>query len=187
MAEKAPATAHAPAPQSDIEKLADAILARGPKGPIELSGLDEDAQRRLTTPPTPKRWRMVKGKSEKGCTFTMHVVESKKLPHGRVTRLEDYKHPTAIYVVQAAGGQAPDGMPIYKGGQEPARLDPGEEPPKGALNPYFLQWRWETYYQEDLRLLVGKELRIAYCLDEAQFKAPWQDGRLGPLDAEQGD
>lgn len=161
-----------------IQELARSLIAQAPKSPLEMSGLSPEAQQTLTGTPTPKRWRLVPGKSEEtGATFDLHIVESRGMPHGRVTQLLNYRHPEGIYRSQSNGGRMPDGFPIWKDNKEYVPPE-GQEPPRSLLTPQYLQWRWTTFWQSDIRTIVGKELRQRYCLTDDGFKTPWQQGKV---------
>ncbi len=161
-----------------IKQLADAIMARAPRNPMEL-GLPEDAVRRLQGTPEPKRFRVIKGRSEDtGATFDMNVVESKSMPNGRITALNNYKHPEGMFTFEQAGGKVPDGFPILADTSKGWPSD--QEIPRHMLSNKYLQWRWTMFWQNDLRRLIGKQVVSHYCLDpETGLKTPWIEGRVG--------
>lgn len=169
-----------------IQQLADAMIARGPKSPLEMTGLDEDRQRLLTSPGQPKRYRMIPGKSEEtGSTFTLHVVESKGMPHGRIVQLVGYKHPDGMLVEERNGGKMPDGFPALKNQQEYPSIPEGQEVPRHMLTVRYLHWRWDNFWKADLKRLVGKELKSYHCRDgEEGLKTPWVAGKLAVVTPE---
>jgi hypothetical protein len=163
-----------------IEDLTRSILALAPKGPLEMSGLSLERQRALTEVPKPQRWRLVACKSEETeATFLACVVESKKMPGGRITQIHDYKHPCGVYAFVEVGGLVPDGFPMLRGdwkvsGEINDRTDPT------AFSPAYLAWRWENYFKRDLQRYIGKELKPFMCADAVKGMAtPWQEGTVG--------
>lgn len=64
--------------------------------------------------------------------------------HGVVAQLEGYTYPDGIEKDEADGGLAPNRL--------------GVRNKDGQLSPQFKQWRWENFYQLDLRTFVGKVL-----------------------------
>lgn len=163
-----------------IDNLARALIANQPKGPLEMAGFSPERQKALTSPPPNKRYRIVPGKSpETEATFDMLVVESKTHAHGRVTEIRNYRHPAGIYKHESAGGIVPDGMPIFNAGHVGSMVVDGTEPPKHMLSTIFLQWRWEAFYQKDLRRIVGDGKRLSgafaehLCAEPSGFKTPW--------------
>lgn len=73
-----------------------------------------------------------------GSTFSAEVQ------HGIVVTLGDYAYPTGFDSHQEEGGIVPNRMTI---------LDTNGQP-----SPEYRQWRWENFYQADLRSYVGKAL-----------------------------
>ncbi len=178
------ATKDDPKLDPNTKALADAIGAairenREP-GPFQRAGYSAERIAELTEAPKAKKWRKVACKSEEtGATFTACVVESKAHPAGRIIALENYTHPPGVAVYQSDGGLVPTGMQILRAGT--AAPEEGRVPPKHDLTPYYMQWRWEMFWQRDLRKFAGKELKRHFVVDEASWSTPWQDGRVGPL------
>ena len=174
-----------------IDRLAKAILNNGPKSPLAMTGMSEEKQRALVARPPGKRYRLIPGVSPRtGATFMMNVVESKTHPNGRVTELRDYKHPDGTYTHEQSGGLVPDGLRIFNADGPPADLRPGVEPPKQSLEIGFLHWRWQEFYQADLREVVGNgkrtqgELKPHMCREPDGMKAPWLTAEAGDVAAE---
>ena len=162
---------------SILRELVTQLIARQPQDPANM-GLPEGKRRELTETPKPTKYRLVACKSEEtGATFDAAVVESRdtlKHPHGRIVRLENYRHPEGIYVYQNAGGLVPDGMPMLKDLDGPPALDANGQTAQ-PLSVTYKHWRWEEYLRRDLRSLVGKGLRADHCADGGQgLKTPWQ-------------
>lgn len=183
MANDKPA-APAPAPKSDLQLMAEAIgqaiRENREPGPFQRAGYSPERIAELTEPPKAKKWRRVACRSEDTqATFTACVVESKQFPAGRIVALENYTHPPGVAVYQSEGGLVPTSMQILRAGT--AAPEEGRNPPKHDLTPYYMQWRWEEFWQKDLRRHAGKELKRQHAIDEAAFTTPWQDGRVGPL------
>lgn len=150
-----------------ISAVADALIARGPKSPLEMSGLSPEAQRALSDKPTPKKYRSVPGRSsQSGATFDMNVVESASSKNGRVTELRNYKFPLGMYTYQRDGGKVPDGFPIFNNNAQPqyAQLEKaGIQVPSDQLSVKYKQWRWTEFWQSDIRYYVGKHLVLGFC------------------------
>ncbi len=66
---------------------------------------------------------------------------------GTVTALRNYKEPAGVDKHTADGGLVPNGMKITE------NYGQGEEIADG-----YKQWRWESFWQADLRRFVGKSL-----------------------------
>ncbi len=133
--------------------------------------------------PAAQRYRLVPWRSEEtGATATAHVVEGKTLKNGRITQLIGYAQPSEAYLHQNEGGHVPDGFPIWKDGSA-RTITEGKEPEIGDLDPAFKQWRWEQYYQADLRRCIGKELHAHHCQEpDALTRTKWIDGKVGLKD-----
>jgi hypothetical protein len=160
-----------------IQQLAEAMLAQAPKSPLEMSGMSKEKQRELTEPGVPKRWRVIPGKSEEtGSTFDLHVVESKQFPHGRIVALGNYKHPEGMFQFQSVGGKVPDGFPMFNTNSVP-NIPEGQEVPRHLLSQRYLQWRWTTFWQADLKNINGKGLKAHHCVHDDGLKTPWQPGK----------
>jgi hypothetical protein len=57
----------------------------------------------------------------------------------------DYAYPEGIETfVDEPGGRVPHGMPI--------------KTEQGQFSPLYKQWRWENFWQSDIRTYVGKPL-----------------------------
>lgn len=106
-------------------------------------------------PATPMR--KVACKSPTGATFVAVVADSRTHPGGRVINLEQYRHPEGVDRYQADGGLVPDGFPMAGGDGK-------------ASSSLYKQWRWESFYQADLRSFVGKPLPPHVIVEEP--KAP---------------
>lgn len=161
-------------PQTEaILALVAEIRKQAPQDPNHL-GLSESKIKELTAVPPPRKYRLIREcvSEETGSAFTLHVVESKGMPNGRITRLEDYKHPAGVYVYASAGGKVPDGMPICQGfnGQPPLNA---QGVPTIPLNAQFKHWLWEEFWKKDLKRFVGNELKAHHCTGEG-FKTPWE-------------
>jgi hypothetical protein len=163
-----------------LKELVDQLLSRQPSDPNNL-GLSEEKRRELTAGPAPRKFRVVRCKSEETeSTFDCVVVESNKHPNGRITSMTNYKHPDKMFVMQANGGRVPDGMQILKENQ--AGMNADLEIPRHQLSNQYLQWRWTEFWQKDLRRYVGKGLAAHYCAEEGPSKGldtPWQMGKVG--------
>jgi hypothetical protein len=157
-----------------IKMFADAIAASQPRSAEESVGLSKERMRELTSPLPASKFRLVPGKNhDTGCTFDLVVVESKEFPSGRVTAISNYRHPPTIYQYQSNGGLVPDGYPMFNvANGEPPR--DGGEVPRHFLTPQYLQWRWETFWKEDLRTIVGKRLSESMCATPEGMKTPWK-------------
>lgn len=161
-----------PAPLTDVERLADAILARTPADPSNL-GLPEAKRRELTAPLQPQRYRMVACLDESGMRFRATVVESRVGPHGRITAIGHCEWPEGIYTHVSRGGLVPDGMPIF---HDPATVyQPGMQVVSTALSALYKTWRMEQFVQPIFRRYVGRELREEYCDPKGEgLKTAWQ-------------
>lgn len=168
-------------PKSEVqimaEAIGEAIRANRPQGPLEQAGFSEAQIAQLTEHPKPKRWREVACKSdETGATFVACIVESRGMTNGRITQLKNYTHPKGAAVFTSAGGLVPDNLQILRAGTTPPVE--GAVLAKHDLTPYYLQWRWETFLQADLRRYVGKEIQRYLAVDEAAFTTPWKEGHV---------
>jgi hypothetical protein len=159
------------------------IRALKPQGPLEMAGLTAEHIERITKPPAPQRFRKILWRSEEtGATGVAHVVESRKFPHGRITAIESYTHPAEAYTHESEGGKVPDGFHMWAGQQR--TIPEGQEPHVGDLNQAFKQWRYETFYQADLRFYNGREVKAACCAEEGPglgLKTPWETSKVGAV------
>lgn len=155
-----------------------------PPSPLGLVGLSEEQQNALIRAPKPQKFRVIPGyNEERGTTFQMFVVESKAFPNGRVVRLEGYKHPDGIDRHQMQGGLVPDGHPIYNQGG-----GMGSEAERAAsMNPLYKQWRFEHFYQADLKEVAsGRSLASRFCVDPEDVKnIPWQESKVTQYDSDE--
>jgi len=161
----------------------DLLRALKPQGPLEHAGLSPEHIDRIQKPPLPQRFRDIPWRSdETGATGVVHVVESRKMPNGRIVAISGYMHPPAAYVSESLGGKVPDGFAMWSGSER--AVPDGQEPQRGDLNPMFLQWRYETFYRADLRYFIGREIKVHHCqeVDGARGLAtPWQDSKVGAV------
>lgn len=114
---------------------------RGPQHIEDFPGqyasvMREARNRRVTDDPEPVACR-----GEMGATFRAQVNKA-----GVVVALLDYREPIESMRHEDEGGHVPNGSPIYE--------DEGAK----RLAVHFKQWRYETYWQADLRMFVGKKL-----------------------------
>lgn len=167
----------APAPQSDVERLADALIARQPADPMNM-GLSAEKRRELTASAKPQRYRMIKCIDEDTkVRFVATVVESKVGPHGRITRIDGFQWPEGIYQHVKRGGIVPDGMPIFGGGGSSPDMawQPGMEVISTTLNHLYKKWVLETFVQPVFKRYPGREFRAEWCDPEGEgLKTPWQ-------------
>lgn len=161
---------------TDIERLADALIARQPADPNNM-GLSEAKRRELTAPLKPQRYRVIACIDEDTkVKFAANVVESKVGPHGRCTAIGGFKWPDGIYTHVARGGIVPDGMPIFGGGgSDPNRVyTPGEQVISTTLNHIYRKWVLETFVQPIFKRYPGREFRAEWCDPEGEgLKTPW--------------
>lgn len=144
----------------------------------DTTGLSPDQVARLEGMPAPKRWREVACKSEwTGATFIACVVESKAHPHGRIVELKNYTHPQGVSTFTSAGGLVPEGMQIMRAGTG-APPEDGRIIPKHDLTPFYMQWRYTEFWQRDINMYAGKELRSSMAIDPAAFTTPWKEGSV---------
>jgi hypothetical protein len=171
--------------KSDAKVLADAIgeavRSNQPLDPLVSQGFSPELLAQARAVPMALKWRKVKCKSEvSGATFSALVIESKTHQAGRVTQLLDYKHPKGVMTYQGAGGLVPDGMPIMR--ESTAVLSPEmTDLPGHALASHYKQWRWEEFWQKDLKHHAGKPLTPGMCVEPAGFQTPWNEGVVRPL------
>ncbi len=159
-----------------------------PQGPLEQAGLDQATIDRVKKPPEPRKYRMIPGRSEEtAATFTLHVVESKKYPNGRIVALADYKHPPGMFTWRSEGGQVPDGFPMLRD-HNSGSIGDGANVQNHQLSVQYKQWRWEEFWQRDLRRHIGKEITHGHCTGEGLgLKTPWLDGKVGAVRTEPED
>ena len=165
-----------------VDAMGEAIRANRAPSPLERAGLTPKQIAQIEEPLRPLRHRKVACKSETGATFTACVVESRRYPDGVVKTMEDYRHPAGTMTYQRDGGLVPDGMQILRlGTGVPAE---GTVIPSHELDIFYKQWRWETFWQADLRAYCnGKPLLRHTAVDEASFKTPWKDGHVDSFEA----
>jgi hypothetical protein len=150
-----------------------------PQDALDMAGLSEARKAQLREPPKPKKCRDFAVRfPQTGATAIAHVVESAKLKNGRIVSFSDYRHPRAAYIAESEGGLVPNGFPIWAAAQ-PMNLPEDEEPALGHLNQAFKQWRYENFWQRDLRDFVGVEIQPHICQEpDALRTTPWQEGRI---------
>jgi hypothetical protein len=120
------------------------------------------------TPAAPQR--LIPCRSEiTGSTFTARVAKSRTSPEGRIVGLDGYTHPAGADKYISDGGDVPDGFPIFDA--------------NGKLTPLFKQWKWETYWQRDLRDFVGKPFQRRFAVDP-NAAHPWHTPERPKDDAE---
>lgn len=108
-------------------------------------------------------YKIVRCKSERTeSTFGCRVVKSRKFPQGRIISLDDYQHPAGTDKHVTEGGLVPEGMQIR-----------GAD---GRPTPEYKQWRWEAYWQRDLRDYVGQPLLDRYRLEPFDPSEKWITG-----------
>jgi hypothetical protein len=174
-------------PSSDlVEVIKQLAAALKPQGPLEQAGLSPERIAQIKEPPKPQRYREIPWRSEEtGATAVAVVVESKKLPNGRITQLKGYTHPPDAYIFQAQEGRVPDGFPMWARGHQ-VSVPEGQEPQMGDLSPGFRQWRYENFYRADLRRYIGKEIKAHDCQHEDGIRTKWAESRVGaPAEVEQ--
>ena len=171
-------------------EMAKQMTAQNPS-PLSMTGMSPEAQKALVTPPPPRSWRMIPGKSaETGATFVLHVIVSRKHPEGVITALHEYKHPPGTFTHEQRSsdgeplndGLVPQGMPILR--DEGISVAVGQEPPHEMLSPPFKQWRYETFYKKDLAYFIGRGLRAEFCEPTSGIQTPWTPGTSGGVIAE---
>jgi hypothetical protein len=164
-----------------LTALAQAIVKAGNPSTGLLTGMSEArlAQVRGEND-KPKRFKRVAGKSPStGATFVMLVAESRTFPAGRVVQLLDYRHPAGMFTPISEGGQCPDGSLVWRDGKPPVQITNEEQVPGTALSPQYKQWRYETYWQSDLRSIAsGQPLRAYNCKDPSDMQTDWLDAQL---------
>jgi hypothetical protein len=82
-----------------------------------------------------------------------------------VKSLLHYTEPVGHDVHQAQGGLVPDGLTIQEQG-----------PGGPRLSSTYVQWKWETFWQADIRRFVGKPLPAHIRADAARRAAAAQTG-----------
>jgi hypothetical protein len=181
VAEHAQKTAPAPQELTTVQAIQALAEAMRPQGPLEMAGFTPERVKELTQLPAPQKYRDIPWKSEEtGATAIAHVIESRKFPNGRVVQLINYTHPKEAYVYEEQGGKVPQGFPMWAG-NHPTNLPEGEEPAQGTFNNHFLQWRWVTFFQADIRRYVGREIQPHHCQSPDGLKTPWIEGRVGSI------
>lgn len=175
--------------QANTERMAAAFESNQRPNELTMAGLSEARQKQMTTPPPPQKFRVLRGRSSvTKATFSMIVIQSRAFPKGRVVRLEEYRHPKGIETHQAMKGLVPDGLPIRNGGSNTSEVGPDGESrgvvsSRNGMNLVYLQWRWEEFYQTDLRRLVSKAVLPEECLDAKDLdKVAWKDSETFTLD-----
>jgi hypothetical protein len=182
-----PATPPQSAPEMSTRELLTTLVReiRQQNDREQGGGLSAEKRAELTTPPEPKKWRLVPWRSpDTGATAMAHVVESKTFKHGRVTGLHGYTHPREAYISKREDGTGeglvPYGMDIWRDG--PVDLPEDREPATGVFNVNFLHWRWQNFFQSDLKAQIGKELKSHACQNPEDLAGVrWQDGRVGSI------
>lgn len=170
-----------PTEMTAVEAITQLAASLKPQGPLEQAGMSQAQIDQITKLPTPKKYRDVPCKSEAtGCSFTAHVVESKKFPQGRIVSLSGYTYPEGMFQYQSNGGRVPDGFPVLKDANGGA-LGDGIQLEKHQLSTMYLQWRWTEFWQRDLEAFVGKELAVHHCADAAGMRTPWLEGAVRSL------
>lgn len=175
--------------QANTERMAAAFESNQRPNELTMAGLSEARQKQMVTPPAPQKFRVLRGRSSATkATFDMVIVQSRAFPKGRVVRLENYRHPKGIETHQAMKGLVPDGLQIRNGGSTVSEVGPdgeqrGVTSSRNGFNLAYLQWRWEEYYQTDLRRLVGKGVLPEECVDAKDVdKVAWKDSETFTLD-----
>ncbi len=170
-----------PQDQTLAQVIAELARALKPQGPLEQAGLTAEHIERITKPPPPQKFRDIPWRSEEtGATGTAHVVESRKMPNGRIVSIAGYTHPPEAYMHESEGGKVPDGFSMWSGQRR--TIPERQEPQQGDLNPGFLQWRYEMFYREDLRRFIGKEIKAHHCQDDGPgLKTPWSESKVGAV------
>ncbi len=176
-----PKVPEAPFTNKDLlAAIAQLANATKPRHPLADAGMSPEQVALVTDPDVieAKSHRSIACKSEEtGATFDANINASRTFANGRVVGLGNYRHPPSAYIHQAQGGRVPDGLQIFSNAASSVR--PGEEPRKGELTPYFLQWRYEEFWKADLRRYNGKELHAHLCVEGAKGLAtPWQPGTV---------
>ena len=164
--------------KSDIERLADALIARGPKDPMEILGMSPEQQRALTARTPPKRFRILAGLSpDSGARMGLFVVEepNKKLyPHGKVVNFRGYRYPNDLLEPVDQGGRLPTGFRVYQDGRSTHGIAPNAMDNQG-LKIQFKEWRRKGFYTEDHRSIIGRPLRVAYLDPDGKgLDVPWE-------------
>lgn len=176
---------------ANTERMAAAIESQARPNELTMAGLSEAKQKAMVSPPPPQKFRVIRGRSSvTKATFNMIVVQSKAFPKGRVVRLEEYKHPKGIDTHQSMKGLVPDGLQIKATGSLVGEIGPdGDQRSVTASRTgytlQYLQWRWEEFYQTDLRRLVGKSVMADECIDAKDIeKVPWKDSENFTIDVD---
>ncbi len=128
-----------------IEALRPSVVVPKPPTFGENDAAWEAKQDEIWQRPKPKRIPHARVKSRTGATFVPIVVESRAFTNGRVTGLDDYRHPEGVETPQQFGGLVPDGKEI------------GYKTESGQLvsSPQYKQWRYDTFWKRDLQDYVG--------------------------------
>jgi hypothetical protein len=157
-------------------QLLEALKELKPMDPLERTGLSKERIASVFAPHRSRRWRLIASKSPwTDATFDAKLIESAKHPDGRIVELHGYTHPLAIYRTASNGGVCPDGFDIFSQ-HGLVWTDLAKEPPKQALTPHFRQWRYETYYLRDMKMLIGTGMKALYCVAPNGMATPWREG-----------
>jgi len=163
------------AEMTTAQAIAELAKQLKPQTVYEKAGLSPARVAQLTEPTTPLRHRRVACKSEDtGATFTACVIESRTHPNGRIVALENYTHPPGTHTYRANGGLVPDQLQILRAGI--GAPQEGDKVPRHDYNIFYLQWRWEEFWQKDLRRYAGKPLLSSHVVEPAGFKTEWIEG-----------
>lgn len=171
MAKNQEATPPTGAP-TDIDRLADALIARQPADPNNL-GLPANKIAELTSPLRSTKYRRIACIDEDTkVRFMATVVESKVGPHGRITAISHHRWPDGIYVPVSQGGRVPDGMPIF--GDDKTTYTPGMNVPSTVLHKLYKEWRLDEFVKPIFKRYPGREFRAEYCDPEGDgLNTPW--------------
>ena len=160
-----------------VEGMTALAASLKPQGPLEQAGLTPERIAAIKELPKPQKYREIPWHShETGATGIAIVVESKALKNGRITQIKGYTHPAEAYVSESEGGHVPNGFPMWRDGRA-RETQPGREPEYGDLTPLFLQWRYERYYQADLRRYIGHEVG-PHCASAEALASKWVDSAV---------
>jgi hypothetical protein len=145
-----------------------------------LTGMSEERLERVQGKhERPLKYRVIRGHSDlTESTFDMIVLQDRRFPHGRVSRIVNYAHSPKVYKHQSQGGFMPDGQHIWQDNKHQGELS--DATPGHMLSVWFKQSRWENYWQRDLaKFSTGLPLRVEYCVDGAKaLDTPWIDSEL---------
>jgi hypothetical protein len=151
-----------------------------PQNALDQAGLSPERKAQILDVPPSQKYREIPWQSqETGATGIAHVIESRGMKNGRITRISGYTRPREAYVKQSDGGRVPDGFEMWREG--PMLLPEDREPPPGIFNPVFNQWLWETFYQADLRFYIGREIQAHHCKSSDGLATKWQESRVGAI------